>query len=173
MPCVLYGGKEQLHFTLEEKTFNQVIFTPDVFVVKLDINGKNYDSILQDVQYHPVTDYVLHADFLELRPGKPISVALPIHLKGVSKGVLQGGKLMKKKRKLKVHGLVEHIPESIDIDITELNVGQSLRVEDFSLPNLHLMDAPRDMVVTIASTRASTATTPGAAPAKEKTEPES
>lgn len=171
VPCVLYGGKEQLHFTLEEKAFNQVIFTPDVFIVKLDINGNTYDSILQDVQYHPVTDHVLHVDFLELQPGKPISVALPIHMKGVSQGVLQGGKLMQKKRKLKVHGLVEHIPESIDVDITNLNVGQSLRVEDISLPNLQLMDAPRDMVATIASTRASTATVPGEAPAEEKKEP--
>jgi large subunit ribosomal protein L25 len=161
LPCVLYGGKEQIHFTVDEQIFTPIIFTPDVYIIKLEIAGKTHDAILQEVQYHPVTDHVLHADFMELQPGKPITVALPLQMKGVPKGVLMGGKLQKKKRKLKVQGLVEHIPEYIEVDVTELNVGQSLRVEDIQLPNLQLTDAPRDMVVTVASSRAAAAPEPG------------
>jgi large subunit ribosomal protein L25 len=161
IPCVLYGGKEQIHFTVDEKSFDELIFTPHVYITRLDIDGQQFDAILQDVQYHPVTDLVLHADFMELKPGRKVTVALPLQMNGVAKGVLQGGKLMKKKRNLRVHGLPEFIPEHIDVDITELNVGQSIRVENITLDNLQLMDSPRDVVVTVASTRASATGAPG------------
>jgi large subunit ribosomal protein L25 len=168
VPCVLYGGKEQIHFTVDEKNFDELIFTPHVHITTLDIDGQQFEAILQDVQYHPVTDLVLHADFMELKPGKKVTVALPFHLNGIAKGVLQGGKLFKKKRNLRVHGLPEFIPEYIEVDVTELNVGQSVRVENITLENLQLMDAPRDVVVTVASTRVSATGAPGEAAPEAK-----
>ncbi len=163
IPCVLYGGAEQIHFTVDETSFNEIIFTPHVYITQLEIEGKKYEAILQDVQYHPVSDQVLHADFMELKPGRMITVALPLQVKGVSKGVLAGGKLLKKKRKIRVHGLPEFIPEYIEVDVTELVVGQSIRVSDISIDNLQLMDSPRDVLVTVAITRAVPAGETGAA----------
>lgn len=172
IPCVLYGGAEQIHFTVDETSFNELIFTPHVFITQLEIDGRKYTSILQDVQYHPVSDQVLHADFMELRPGKMVTVALPLQTKGVPKGVLAGGKLLKKKRKIRVHGLPEYIPEFIEVDVTELIVGQSIRVSDISIPNLQLMDSQRDVVVTVAITRAVPAGEAGAAGEEKETKTE-
>lgn len=157
IPCVLYGGEEQIHFTVDETSFHELIFTPQVYITQLDIDGRKFNAILQDVQYHPVSDHVLHADFMELKPGRMIAVALPLQVKGISKGVLAGGKLLKKKRKIRVHGLPEYIPEHIEVDVTELLVGQSIRVSDITVPDLQLMDSPRDVLVTVAITRAATA----------------
>jgi len=154
IPCVLYGGAEQIHFTVDETSFNELIFTPHVYITQLDIDGQKFNAILQDVQYHPVSDLVLHADFMELKPGRMVTVALPLQVKGVSKGVLAGGKLLKKKRKIRVHGLPDNIPEHIEVDVTELLVGQSIRIADITVPDLQLMDSPRDVLVTVAITRA-------------------
>ena len=95
VPCVLYGGKEQTHFIVTELGFKKLVFTPDVFIVNLNIDGTEYKSILQDVQYHPVTDRVLHADFLEVVPNKPLIVGLPLTFEGTSPGVIRGGKMIK------------------------------------------------------------------------------
>ncbi len=154
IPCVLYGGAEQIHFTVDETSFNELIFTPEVYITQLDIDGQKFNVILQDVQYHPVTDRVLHADFMELKPDKAVTVALPVQTKGVAKGVLAGGRLLKKKRKIKVHGLVEFIPEHVEVDVTELIIGQSIRVSDIMIDKLQLMDSPHDVVITVAITRA-------------------
>lgn len=172
IPCVLYGGAEQIHFTVDETSFHELIFTPHVYITQLDIDGQKFDAILQDVQYHPVSDHVLHADFMELKPGKMVTVALPLQVKGVSKGVLAGGKLLKKKRKIRVHGLPEYIPEHIEVDVTELLVGQSLRVSDITLPDLQLMDSPRDVLVTVAITRAVPAGETGTTGAEKETKTE-
>ncbi len=172
IPCVLYGGAEQIHFTVDETSFNELIFTPHVYITQLDIAGRTFTAILQDVQYHPVSDRVLHADFMELKPGKMVTVALPIQVKGVAKGVLAGGKLLKKKRKIRVHGLPEAIPEYIEIDVTDLVVGQAIRVSDISIPDLQLMDSPRDVVATVAITRAVPAGETGAAGAEKETKTE-
>jgi large subunit ribosomal protein L25 len=153
IPCVLYGGKEQIHFTVEELPFSKLIFTPEVFLVELDINGKKFMSVLQDVQYHPVSDKVLHADFFEIFPDKPVATVLPVKIKGVSKGVLAGGKLHKKKRKIRVKGIYTDLPEFIELDITELNIGDSIRIEDIEVEKLELLDKPRDVVVSVKVTR--------------------
>ncbi len=172
IPCVLYGGEEQIHFTVDDTSFNELIFTPHTYITQLDIDGRKFNAILQDVQYHPVSDRVLHADFMELKPGKMVTVALPLQMNGVAKGVLAGGKLLKKKRKIRVHGLPEYIPEYIEVDVTELVVGQSIRVSDISIDNLQLMDSPRDVVVTVAITRAVPASDTGAAGAEKETKTE-
>ncbi|MCX6234882.1 MAG: 50S ribosomal protein L25/general stress protein Ctc [Bacteroidetes bacterium] len=153
VPCVLYGGKEQIKFAVEEKAFKKVLFTPEVFQIRLNIDNQEHDAILQDVQYHPVTDVVMHADFLELVPGRPVIVALPFKTKGTSEGVLQGGKLHKKKRKIRVKGLVEHLPDYIELDITPLKIGDSIKVGDIHIEHLEMLDSARDVVVNVKVTR--------------------
>lgn len=153
VPCVLYGGKEQIHFTADERSFNKIIFTPNVYIIKLKIEGKEYDAVLQDIQYHPVSDKILHVDFLEVIEGKPVITALPVKLQGNSIGVLQGGRLIFKLRKMKVKALVEHLPDDIVIDISKLKIGDSVRVTDVKRDNLEFLDAPNAIVVGVRVTR--------------------
>lgn len=157
VPCVLYGGKEQIHFVMDEKSFSRILFTPDVYLIKLSIDKKEHLAILQDVQYHPVTDKVLHADFLEVLEGKPVSVALPVHIEGNSVGVMRGGKLLKKMRKVRVHGLVNDIPDFILLNIDKLDIGDSIRVRDIKMEKLSFLDTPGAVVVTVKTARGAAA----------------
>ena len=161
VPCVIYGGKEELHFTLLGKDLDTLLFTPYTFMVDLDIEGKKFTATLQDVQYHPVTDTTLHADFLQVTAGKPIIVSLPIRVEGNSPGVLRGGKLIKKFRKLKIKGLSEHMPEVVTINISKLEIEDTIRISDIKIPNIEILEVPSNLVITIASTRAVEPTTPG------------
>lgn len=161
VPCVIYGGKEELHFSIDEKELETIIFTPYTFLIDLDIEGKKLTATLQDVQYHPVSDKTLHADFLQVTPGKPIIVSLPIRIEGNSPGVLRGGKLIKKFRKMKVKGLAEHMPEEIVINISKLEIGDIIRISDVKIPHIEILEVPGNLVVSVASTRAVEPTTPG------------
>ncbi len=153
IPCVLYGGKEQVHFTIPDKEFSKIIFTPEVYILNLNINGTEYQAILQDVQYHPVTDAVLHADFLEVIPGKPVIIGVPVVLTGNAPGVIKGGKLRKKLRKLIVKGLVDDLPEKIEISISKLDLNDNVKVKDLSFANLELMDHPNSEIVGVKTSR--------------------
>jgi len=153
IPCVLYGGKDQVHFTIPEREFSKIIFTPEVYILKIDINGKEYQAILQDVQYHPVTDVVLHADFLLITPGKPVIIGIPITLTGTAPGVIKGGKLRKKLRKLIVKGLVEDLPEVIEISVSKLDLNEGVKVKDLSFDKLELMDHPNSEIVGVKTAR--------------------
>ncbi|MGB4206014.1 MAG: 50S ribosomal protein L25/general stress protein Ctc [Bacteroidales bacterium] len=159
VPCVLYGGKEQIRFIVEEKAFKPILFTPDAYVINLNINEKTHQAILQDVQYHPVTDSLLHADFYEITPGKPVKVSIPLRFVGTSAGVLRGGKLVKKFNKLLVKGLIENIPEFIEIDISSLDIGKSIKVENLNVPDIEFLEPKRSLVVTVLASRAMTAST--------------
>lgn len=153
VPCVIYGGSEQKHFTLDQKEFKKIIFTPEVSIVKLTLGEKNYECILQDVQYHPVTDKVLHADFLELQAGKPVTVALPVELKGTAPGVVKGGKLRLKLRKLRVSGIINIMPEHIVLDISKLDIGRSIKVRDIAHADLNFLDPGNQVVVAVVAVR--------------------
>lgn len=153
VPCVLYGGKEQVHFTIDEKEFSRIIFTPEVFILELDINGKSHKAILQDVQYHPVTDVILHADLLEVIEGKPVIIGIPIQFTGNAPGVLKGGKLRKKLRKVIVKGLVEDLPEYIEISISDLDLNDSVKVKDVTFANLEFMESPNSEIVGVKTAR--------------------
>jgi large subunit ribosomal protein L25 len=153
VPCVLYGGKEQTHFIIPELDFRRLIFTPDVFLVNLTVDGKEYQAVLQDVQYHPVTDKVLHADFLEVISGKPIIVGLPVKLEGTSPGVIRGGKMIKKMQKIRVKGLVEDMPEYIVVDISELEIGGSVKISDIELDKLDTLDPANSVIVRVKTAR--------------------
>ncbi len=165
VPCVVYGGKEEMHFIVEEKDLHQIIFTPYNFLIDLDIEGKKMQAIMQDIQYHPVTEKPLHVDFLEVSEKKPVILSLPIRISGTSKGVLRGGKMVKKYRKLKVKGLAKDMPEEINIDITELDINDALQVSDVKVDNIQMLDIPTATIISIASTRA-VEPAAGAAPAK-------
>ncbi len=153
VPCVLYGGKEQVHFVLDQLSFGKIVFTPHAYLVELNIDGKKYDAVLQDVQYHPVSDSALHADFLEVTAGKPVVTALPIKVKGNSPGVIAGGKLQLKLRKMKVKGLIDVLPEEITIDISKLKIGESIKVKAIKLENVEFLDIPNSVVVMVKAAR--------------------
>lgn len=153
VPCVIYGGKEQLHFVVEESQFKKVIFTPNVYFIELNIDGKKYEAALQDVQYHPVTDRILHVDFLELAPDKKVTMGIPVSITGNSVGVLKGGKLLKKIRKLKVKALPADFPDNITVNISKLDINDSIRVSDLSYENLEFLDPANAVIVGVRVTR--------------------
>lgn len=154
VPCVVYGGKEQIHFSALEKDFKTLVYTPDVHMVKLDIGGKTCHAIMQDIQFHKVTDKILHVDFLEVIPGKPVVMDIPVRTAGTSEGVREGGKLHVKLRKLRVKGLPEKFPDNITVDITKMKIGDSVRVGDIKMDGLQFLNAPNITVVAVRVTRA-------------------
>jgi len=153
IPCVIYGGKEQTHFTVDEIGFSKLIFTPEVYIINIEINKNEYTAILQDIQYHPVTDRVLHVDFLEVILSHPIVIGLPVKLEGNSSGVLKGGMFIQKLRKLKVEALPKHLPDNIVLDISDLEIGDSIRVKDVEQENLELLDIPNAVIVAVKTAR--------------------
>jgi len=154
IPSVVYGGKEQLHIAIPEKDFKHLVFSPEIAFVKIAVDGKEFSAILQDIQYHPVSDNILHADFLELIEGKEIVMGVPVNTTGTAPGILAGGKLQTKIRKLKLKALPENMPESITIDISELNIGQGVKVKEIEVENAALLNAPNAVVVAVKVTRA-------------------
>ncbi|HAM98121.1 MAG TPA: 50S ribosomal protein L25 [Marinilabiliales bacterium] len=153
VPCVMYGGKENVHFSVVEKDFKHLIYSPHVYVVNLDVEGVKSQALMQTIQFHPVTDAIEHVDFLEISADKKVTVELPIQLLGSSEGVKQGGKLMLKLRKLRVKGLIKDFPDTLDVDITELQLGKSTKVGDLTYKGLELLDAKNAVVATVRLTR--------------------
>lgn len=159
VPCVLYGGKEQqIKFSVPDKDFIPLLFTPDTNYVKINIEGKEHNAILQDIQYHPVNDEVLHADFLRIFDDKPIKIAVPVKTTGTAPGVLQGGKLNIKMRKVKLYGLPNDIPQEVVLDISKLNIGQGIKVSEISIPNVEFMEVKSSIIVVVKATRNAKAT---------------
>jgi len=153
IPCVIYGGSEQLQFVVEETQFNHLLFTPEVKYVALEVGDKKFEAVVQATQWHPITDKLLHVDFLEIIEGKPITIGIPVIISGTSPGVLRGGKLIKKMRKINVKGLLKDIPEVINVDISNLEINDMIKVSDISVPNLTFVENPNTLIVNIASTR--------------------
>ncbi|MCX6245958.1 MAG: 50S ribosomal protein L25/general stress protein Ctc [Bacteroidetes bacterium] len=162
IPCVMYGGKEQVHFVASDKAFRKLIFTPEVYIFNLDIAGKTYNTVIQDVQYHPVTDNILHIDFLEVHPEKPVHISVPVKLTGTAPGVLKGGKLILKTRKLKIAALLQHLPDDITVSIDPLDIGDSVKVKDLTIENITLMDSPNTVIVGVRTARVLVEEAPGA-----------
>jgi large subunit ribosomal protein L25 len=154
VPCVVYGGKEQVQFFTSEKSFKDIVFTPDACIVQLKIGGKKKEAVLQDIQYHPVTDSIIHADFLEVFPDKPVKMAIPIKITGDSPGVIAGGKMLIKRRRLNVLALPEQLPAEIIIDISKLEIGDSFVIGEIELENVTLLDPENSVVLLVKSARA-------------------
>ena len=153
VPCVLYGGEQQIHFFLDERDFAKIVYTPETYLVKITLRGQEIETLLQDIQYHPVTDKILHADFLEVFTDKPIRVAIPVHPVGSSPGVLKGGSLNLILRKLVVRGFAKDIPDGIDIDISDLDIGDSVRIRDLKVDKLTFIDSGHTVVLSVKVTR--------------------
>jgi large subunit ribosomal protein L25 len=130
VPCVLYGGDAKpLHFATEEISFNDLVYTPDVHTVEIKFgDGEKFNAILQDIQFHPVTDAILHVDFYQISDDKPITMEIPIHTEGIARGVKNGGVLRYNLRRLKVKGLANELPDYITANVTKLKIGQKLYV---------------------------------------------
>jgi large subunit ribosomal protein L25 len=153
VPCVLYGGKEQLHFVVDEKPLKKIVFTPEVYIITLEIEGKVHNTILQDAQYHPVTDNFLHVDFLEVLPEKPVTIAVPVKAEGTPTGVLKGGRFINKMRKLKIKALANDLPDFIPINTDSLDIGDSVKVMDIKMDNVTFLDSPNSVIVGVRTAR--------------------
>jgi large subunit ribosomal protein L25 len=161
VPCVLYGGETNVHFYASFSEFRPLIYTPDVFVINLNIEGKAYSSVLQDAQWHPVEEQMIHADFLQIDENKPVKVELPVEIVGTAKGIKVGGKLKVNLRKLKVRGLVRDLPDSIAVDVTELDLGHSIKVGDLNIEGVHFLAVKSNVIATVTITRAARAAQSG------------
>lgn len=168
VPCVLYGGADQVHFFADTREFKKVIFTPDAFQIDLAIGEKNYKAVIQHTQYHPISDELIHADFYELDENRPVTIAIPVKVTGNSVGVRAGGKLMTKTRKLKIKALPAQLPDFISVDISDMNIGDSIKVNTLSVEGVTFLDAPNVVVVNVATTRAAAAAATAAAATGKK-----
>ncbi len=166
VPCVLYGGKEQVSFYAPAYLFNPLIFTPDIYEVKLNIEGTEYSAILQEKQFDPVNDILIHADFLQITDDKIVKVEVPIRLIGTAAGIGQGGKMSQRLRKLRLQGPVKNIPEYVDVDVTALKLGQSVKVEVIALEGVTILESAANPVASVTIPR-SARTAMGAASADD------
>jgi large subunit ribosomal protein L25 len=153
VPCVLYGQGEQTHFAVKKNDIEKIVFSPEVFQVELDIDGKKANGIIRELQQHPTKDTILHVDFLELSATKPVKVGLPVRLTGSSRGVMAGGKLMQVFRRLNCVGLPQDLPEAIVLDITKLKIGKSIRVGSIEIPGVKFLDPANAVVVSVKMAR--------------------
>jgi len=167
VPCVIYGGKEQIHFHADIRSFKPIIFTPNAHIIEIDVDGKTYQTVLQEAQYHKINDKLIHADFLEIIEGKPVTANIPVVITGQSEGVKKGGKLVLKLRKLKARGLAKVLPDAIEVSISNLDLGDSISVGDINIEGVTLLNAKNVSVVAVQATRASAAANESAAPAKK------
>ncbi len=170
VPCVLYGGKEQLSFLVNEKQFAKLLYTPDAYLVSIDVDGKQAKAIVQDAQFDKISDKILHVDFMEAVPGKYLTVKVPVVTHGSPIGVKKGGKLQTKIRRLTVKGLVDDLPDHITLEVAHLDLGQSVLIKDLKNEKLKFLDPQNAAVITVRITReaeapaaaATTAATPAA-----------
>ena len=130
VPCVVYGGEQPLHFSTEEKSFKNLVYTPEAHTVVIELDGKKIDAVLQDIQFHPITDKILHVDFYQLSANKPVVMSVPVRITGRAKGVVAGGVLRQSFRKLTLKAIPANLPDEIVIDVTPLRIGNKLYVGD-------------------------------------------
>jgi len=153
IPCVLYGGGENVHFYTGVLAVRDLVYTPNVYIVNLDIDGKKYKAVMREIQFHPVTDRILHIDFLQIFDDKPVVIDIPVKITGNSVGVKKGGKLKIAKRYLKVKALPKHLPDVLEVNIEDLDVGQHIRVSKLSFENLSIINKHSELVVSVLTSR--------------------
>ena len=175
VPCVIYGKEENIHFYADELSFKNLVYTHEAHLVKILVDDQEYNAVLKDIQFHPVSDKILHMDFVQIYENKPVVINIPVKITGTSAGVLAGGKLFIKKRNLKVKGFPKDLPEELTVDITNLKIQESIKVGDLAYDKIELLDPKKDAVAGVATSRvaqkteeetaAETATAAGAAEA--------
>lgn len=170
VPCVIYGNNiEQVKFATDARSFKKILYTPETLIIDFEINGTVYHTILQDIQYHPVTDEVLHADFLDVNEDNPITVMLPVRTTGTCPGVMRGGRLIMNLPKMKVRGYVNDLPDNIIVNVSQLQMNQAIKVKDLNLEKMQVLVPENTIVVDVKAPRNAAAEeeTEEAAPAAE------
>jgi large subunit ribosomal protein L25 len=157
VPCVIYGKNDPVHVAIDSRQFNQIVYTPNVYVINLDVEGTTYNVFLKDAQFHPVSDAILHADFFEPAEGQSFELKIPVTLKGTSPGVLNGGKLRTLFRKLRVRSTVDKFPDAIEVDISDLKIGMGVRVSEINLDGLEMLDSSNNYIVYVKTARGAVA----------------
>ena len=153
VPCVLYGGKEQIHFSTPTISLKGLVYTPEVHTVDLNIDGTNYKAIMKDIQFHAVSDKIQHIDFLELSDNKKVTIEIPVKMTGKAAGVRAGGQLLTKLRKLKISALPKDLPDSVELKIDDMNIGDSVRVKDIKIKGVEFLDTPNNVIIAVKTTR--------------------
>ncbi|QIA08935.1 50S ribosomal protein L25/general stress protein Ctc [Draconibacterium halophilum] len=161
-PAVLYGSDEPVHFSVSFAELRQLVYTPSVYLIDLDIDGTVYKALMQDIQWHPVDEVVLHVDFLQINDDKSIKINVPVKVEGFAKGIKKGGKLNTTLRRLSVRALAANLPDTIDIDVTKLDIGETIKVGDLNLPGVELLDPKSNVIVSVSITRAAKSAAGGA-----------
>ncbi|MGK7390418.1 MAG: 50S ribosomal protein L25/general stress protein Ctc [Candidatus Cyclobacteriaceae bacterium M2_1C_046] len=154
VPSVLYGGEEQIHFYAPMILFRPAVYTDEAHFIKLNIEGDEYDAILQDIQFHPVSEIILHADFLQLFEGKPVKMDIPVHFEGTSPGVTKGGALIKKRRYLTIKALPKNMPEHVSVNLSNLDFGKTIKVADVKAANFEILDPKQASIAVVEIPRA-------------------
>lgn len=154
VPCELYGAGENVHFTVPAEGLRNLVYTPHIYVVELDIDGKKTKAILKDIQFHPVKDNILHVDFYQIDEKKPIIMEVPVQLEGLAEGVKAGGKLTLQMRKMKVKALYNVIPEKVTVNVAHLGLGKTVQVRELSFDGLEILSAKESVVCVVKLTRA-------------------
>src|ERR1051326_7693942 len=153
VPCILYGGKDVIHFEAEAKAFKPLVYTPDVHLVKLDVAGKKADAIVKDIQYHPVTDDIQHVDFLEVLSDKPVEMEIPVRFNGTAAGVREGGQMLKQLTRARGKGLISKIPATIEINVEPLKIGVYIRIKDLKYDGVTFQHEGSVTIVAVKTTR--------------------
>ncbi|MGK7650060.1 50S ribosomal protein L25/general stress protein Ctc [Capnocytophaga sp. G1920] len=154
VPCVLYGGDNVLHFSAPELAFKNIVYTPNVYTAAIELNGKTYNAILQDIQFDPVTDKIIHIDFYQLHKDKEITIEVPIQIEGTSPGIMAGGTLRIVNRKLKVKALPDNLPDFVRVDISGLEMGNKLYITKLAQDNYKIMHPDNTVVCQVRVSRA-------------------
>jgi len=154
VPAVLYGGDNQIHFAVSAADLKGLVYTPDVHFVDIDVEGTKAQAVLQDIQFHPLTEQILHVDFLRVNESKPFVMEIPVKLTGTSPGVKMGGKLIQKLRKLRVKAFAKDMPQYVEVGIEVLELGKSVRVGDLSFDKFQVINNADDTIVSVVMSRA-------------------
>ncbi len=154
VPCVVYGGNEQTHFYAPMILFRELVYTNEAHFVHLNVEGEESQAILQEVQFHPVSEIILHADFLKITEDRKIKMNIPIKLVGLAAGVVKGGTLVRKKASLKVYGFAKDMPDHIDVDVTSLDFHHAIKVSDMEYKNLEFLDPSAAAIAAVEVSRA-------------------
>ncbi len=153
VPCVIYGGDKPVHFSAEEKAFKNLVYTPNVYTAAIEVDGQKIAAILQDIQFHPVTDKILHVDFYQLFDDKEVTMNIPVKLVGTSPGVLNGGSLRFTNRKLRVKALPANLPDFIEANISKLKIGNKLFITELFDDKYTFMHPDNTVVVQVRTSR--------------------
>ncbi len=155
VPCVLYGGDEPMHFSADEREFKDLVYTPDTHTVVIELeDGSKHEAIMQDIQFHPVTDRILHVDFYRLYPDKEVTVTVPVKTEGVAPGVVKGGKLFFNERKLKIRAIPSNLPDYVIVDISHLDLNDKVYVSELRNDKYKILHPDNVVVVQVKMSRA-------------------